>query len=149
MNNLPCLFVFHWLNNFWWDLMLEGWTLLSLAIITLCGKQSNAFNKSVRRAPKTFLVSTTLLHFSKMVKSNAEHCILYENHAITSTKIDKRKMSFGQITAVRKFWKWQEQYSQGSSFLQNLLCYFWITNVILAFFYHRWKCSFINAYVEK
>ena len=76
---------------------------LGLAIITLCGKQLNAFNKSVSRAPKTFLVSTALLRFSKMVKSNAEHCILYENHARTSTKIDRRKISFGKISAFQKF----------------------------------------------
>ena len=107
---------------------------MSLAIITLRGKQLNAFNKSVRRASKTFLVPTTLLHFSKMAKSNAEHCILYENHARTSTKIDRRKISFGKISAFQKFWKWQEQYSQGGRFLPNLLCSFWITDVILAFF---------------
>ena len=40
------------------------------------------------------LVSTALLHFSKKLKSNAEHCRSYEKHARTSTKTERRKTSF-------------------------------------------------------
>ena len=39
---------------------------LSLAIIRSCGRQSKAFERSVRRAPKTFLLSTAFFHFSNM-----------------------------------------------------------------------------------
>ena len=122
--------------------------LLSLAIIILRGKQLNAFIKSVRRASKTFLVSTPPLHFFRVIKSNTEHCLPYENHARTSTKIDRRKMSFGYITAFQRFWKWQEEHSKGSSLFKTSV--FFLSNKCDAgMFYYRRKCSFFDAYVKK
>ena len=41
--------------------------VLSLAIISCCERQSNAFERSVRNAPKTFPLSTLHFHFSYIV----------------------------------------------------------------------------------
>ena len=72
-----------------------------------------------QRTSKTLLVSTVVFHFCTMVKNNAEHWLSYKNYARTWTKIDRKKVSLACITTFQRFWKWLEEYSEGSSFLQN------------------------------
>ncbi len=43
----------------------------SLVIVSLCGKQSNAFDRPVKTAPYTFLLSKATLQFSTKLKATS------------------------------------------------------------------------------
>ena len=77
----------------------------NFAIIKSCGRQSNALERSVRRAPNTFPLSTAFFHFSVIAKRQC--CTLYS--FLNPHCYLERNLSIYIIICFRGNWKYTNE----------------------------------------